>query len=100
MRIYDLYREEFYRGLKLRHQLMFLSLATFAFAMLLLVIATVLGLVIWSIVAVVNIFENLLATCFLWAGLLSIEVPLLFMLCKGLNRLMFAEFFTGRKERC
>lgn len=100
MRIYDLYREEFYRGMKLRHQLMFLSMATFALAMLTLTIAVVTGLVIWSIVAVVNIFDSLLATCFLWAGLLSIEGPLLVMLFRAIRNLMYHEFFTGRKERC
>lgn len=80
--------------------MMFISLATFVFAMMIIAVSAVIATVVWSIMAVVNIFDNFLATCFLWAGMLSIEVPLLFMMLKGLHKLFFYEFFTGRKERC
>ena len=100
MRILELYDTDFYRGMKLIHQLMFLSLAAFVISALTLTIATVIGLVIWSIVAVVGIFDGLLGTCFLWIGLLSIEGPLVVMLARGIRALFLHEFFTGRKERC
>ena len=101
MRIYDLYTAEFYRGLKLRHQFMFLALATLIASLLLIGIAFVLAYTLMLLIAVACWLGSAVGTLIVCAGILSIEIPLCVIIGKLLfDRLFMHRFFTGRKERC
>lgn len=98
MQIFDLYSLDFYTGMKLRHQFMFLALATAIGAVLVLLYAVIVALIIASLAAIAGIFESLPATIALWVGALSIEVPLAVLSGKAVRTLFLHEFFTGKSK--
>ena len=101
MRIYDLYTAEFYRGLKLNHQFMFLALATLIASFLLIGVAVVLAYTLMLMIAVACWFKSAAGVLIVCAGILSIEIPLCIIIGKLLfTRLFMYRFFTGMKERC
>ena len=98
MQIFDLYSLDFYTGMKLRHQFMFLALATAIGSILVLLIAVEMALVVASLVALTGVFESRPWTIALWIGALSIEVPLVVLSGKAIQTLFLHEFFTGKRK--